>query len=184
MLKELLKHGVKLKNKIMKKYIGIKKVKAELQVKEHVIGYKVIYPDGYESWSPKEVFDHAYIRTKNPLGWLLSSVKLVTLDIRNLFKRNSKDLDYKSIKKRNILLKKIYKITRRTSNKNFTLNIDYNEEFISIFTHSTIDRSSVGFKFLYYLNKPLKDLKETCDLFELEARKKANEIEETMKNMH
>ena len=23
-------------------------------------GYKVIYPDGYVSWSPKEVFEHAY----------------------------------------------------------------------------------------------------------------------------
>ena len=23
-------------------------------------GYKVRYPDGYESWSPKEVFDEAY----------------------------------------------------------------------------------------------------------------------------
>lgn len=23
-------------------------------------GYKVIYPDGYVSWSPKEIFDNAY----------------------------------------------------------------------------------------------------------------------------
>lgn len=30
-------------------------------------GYKVVYPDGYESWSPKEVFEEAYLRVKtNP----------------------------------------------------------------------------------------------------------------------
>ena len=23
-------------------------------------GYKVVYPDGYESWSPKDVFEEAY----------------------------------------------------------------------------------------------------------------------------
>lgn len=26
-------------------------------------GYKVVYPDGYESWSPKEVFEAAYRKT-------------------------------------------------------------------------------------------------------------------------
>ena len=26
-------------------------------------GYRVIYPDGYESWSPKEVFEEAYRKT-------------------------------------------------------------------------------------------------------------------------
>lgn len=25
-------------------------------------GYKVIYQDGYESWSPKDVFEAAYLR--------------------------------------------------------------------------------------------------------------------------
>lgn len=30
-------------------------------------GYKVVYPDGYESWSPKEVFEKAYLKvTPNP----------------------------------------------------------------------------------------------------------------------
>lgn len=24
------------------------------------VGYSVVYPDGYESWSPKEVFEAAY----------------------------------------------------------------------------------------------------------------------------
>lgn len=28
-------------------------------------GYKVIYPDGYESWSPKEVFEVAYREVTN-----------------------------------------------------------------------------------------------------------------------
>lgn len=26
-------------------------------------GYKVVYPDGYESWSPKDVFEEAYRKT-------------------------------------------------------------------------------------------------------------------------
>ena len=33
-------------------------------------GYKVVYPDGYESWSPKEVFESAY--------------RLVTVDERRM----------------------------------------------------------------------------------------------------
>lgn len=27
---------------------------------EDCLGYKVIYPDGYESWSPRSVFENAY----------------------------------------------------------------------------------------------------------------------------
>lgn len=27
------------------------------------MGYKVVYPDGYESWSPQDVFDRAYRQT-------------------------------------------------------------------------------------------------------------------------
>jgi len=52
----------------MEKYIGTKIVSAEPQTikfidgvehaEEH--GYKVVYKDGYESWSPKEVFEEAY----------------------------------------------------------------------------------------------------------------------------
>lgn len=58
----------------MEKYLGIKVVEAEPmrleefeedirimdydgEVKE---GYKVVYPDGYISWSPKDVFEKAY----------------------------------------------------------------------------------------------------------------------------
>lgn len=59
----------------MKKYIGVKMVEAEPMMKrvnterskndaterfEDVEGYKVVYPDGYVSWSPKEVFEEAY----------------------------------------------------------------------------------------------------------------------------
>ena len=34
-------------------------------------GYKVVYPDGYESWSPKEVFEEAY-RPTNGLNFGLA----------------------------------------------------------------------------------------------------------------
>lgn len=52
----------------MKTYIGTKMIQAEpctawKDAGEHIAGdpgYKVVYPDGYESWSPKEVFDEAY----------------------------------------------------------------------------------------------------------------------------
>lgn len=48
----------------MNKYIGVKLIKAEPQLKDDVEGYKVVYsqPDGseYTSWSPKDVFEEAY----------------------------------------------------------------------------------------------------------------------------
>ena len=60
----------------MDKYIGTKLVEAEPAVRafgqvytterpelrpgEYEDGYKVRYPDGYESWSPKDVFEDAY----------------------------------------------------------------------------------------------------------------------------
>lgn len=57
----------------MKKYIGVKLVQAEPMARKresgHILadtgyedGYKVVYPDGYESWSPKEVFEKAYLQ--------------------------------------------------------------------------------------------------------------------------
>lgn len=60
----------------MNKYIGFKLIQAEeMTLKEFnekynkVIpatqgeeGYKVVYPDGYTSWSPKEVFEKAYMQ--------------------------------------------------------------------------------------------------------------------------
>ena len=44
----------------MKNYIGVKIVKAEPQEKDGKSGYKVVYPDGYVSWSPKDAFEKAY----------------------------------------------------------------------------------------------------------------------------
>lgn len=68
----------------MKQYIGTKIIKAEPATKGNAAairmglkvedcpntlagmkedGYRVIYPDGYESWSPKDVFEAAYRET-------------------------------------------------------------------------------------------------------------------------
>ena len=58
----------------MKQFIGTKIIKAELMTRnefaqfkgqeresgEDMAGYKVVYPDGYVSWSPQEVFEEAY----------------------------------------------------------------------------------------------------------------------------
>lgn len=42
-------------------------------------GYKVVYPDGYESWSPKEVFDSCYRIAETPLDRLYQEInELVT----------------------------------------------------------------------------------------------------------
>ena len=46
----------------MQTYLGVKYVKAEPVRKDGREGYKVIYPDGYESWSPKNVFDSSYFQ--------------------------------------------------------------------------------------------------------------------------
>ena len=43
-------------------YIGCKIIEAEAKKKENRDGYVVRYPDGYVSWSPKEVFEAAYRR--------------------------------------------------------------------------------------------------------------------------
>ena len=45
----------------MTTYIGIKKIEAEPQTRVGTPGYRVRYEDGYESWSPKEAFEKAYI---------------------------------------------------------------------------------------------------------------------------
>lgn len=62
----------------MKKYVGVKLVEAEPMTRgeffnsqgkdssfldaPHQEGYMVVYPDGYKSWSPKEVFENAYFQ--------------------------------------------------------------------------------------------------------------------------
>jgi hypothetical protein len=58
----------------MEKYIGLKLIQAtpkKRKVEDHdevhfEDGYKVVYEDGYESWSPKEVFEKAYHTYQNP----------------------------------------------------------------------------------------------------------------------
>ena len=44
----------------MRTYIGTKVVAAAPQEKDGKEGYAVFYPDGYTSWSPKDVFEEAY----------------------------------------------------------------------------------------------------------------------------
>lgn len=45
-------------------YVGTKIVEGARQDKDGSDGYAVRYPDGYLSWSPKDVFEQAYL----PLG--------------------------------------------------------------------------------------------------------------------
>lgn len=44
----------------MQTFIGTKVVQAETEERDGVLGYKVVYPDGYVSWSPPEAFEEAY----------------------------------------------------------------------------------------------------------------------------
>lgn len=44
----------------MRRYIGTKIVCAEPEEKNGRPGFKVVYDDGYKSWSPAEVFKRAY----------------------------------------------------------------------------------------------------------------------------
>ncbi len=46
--------------RMAKAYIGAKIIQAEPEKRDGKDGYKVIYPDGYESWSPKATFEEAY----------------------------------------------------------------------------------------------------------------------------
>ena len=41
-------------------YLGVKRVEAYPEDRDGKPGYAVIYPDGYKSWSPKDVFEAAY----------------------------------------------------------------------------------------------------------------------------
>ncbi len=50
----------------MKQYIGTKVISAEPKTNPKGLdGYKVVYEDGYESWSPKDVFEKAYKESGN-----------------------------------------------------------------------------------------------------------------------
>ncbi len=43
-----------------KAYLGAKIILAKPATKDDLVGYEVVYPDGYVSWSPKGVFEEAY----------------------------------------------------------------------------------------------------------------------------
>lgn len=43
-----------------KLYVGAKFIRAVPQAHGEHAGYRVIYPDGYESWSPKKTLEAAY----------------------------------------------------------------------------------------------------------------------------
>lgn len=60
----------------MQQYVGTKVVMAEPDRRSGKPGYKVVYQDGYESWSPQEVFEESYRRTDNmSFGLALESMK-------------------------------------------------------------------------------------------------------------
>lgn len=44
----------------MRAYIGTKIVQAEPEEKDGQPGYKVVYEDDYESWSPQDIFERCY----------------------------------------------------------------------------------------------------------------------------
>ncbi len=47
-------------------YVGVKMIQAEPQMNaKGEEGYRVVYPDGYKSWSPKEQFEKAYLPLKD-----------------------------------------------------------------------------------------------------------------------
>lgn len=62
----------------MQTYIGVKKVNAYPEERNGAAGYHVIYEDGYESWSPKDVFERAYMPIE-------LNDKLAQTDIDNFF---------------------------------------------------------------------------------------------------
>lgn len=78
----------------MKAYIGTKLILAELENKDGAEGYKVIYPDGYVSWSPKDVFENAYREvTDDEVNIVVDSVTddLTSKDIAELVELISED---------------------------------------------------------------------------------------------
>ena len=69
-------------------YVGVKKVVAWESEKNGKPGYTVRYEDGYESWSPKEVFERSYFRVSNIEGNSLSENDITgffdTVDARTM----------------------------------------------------------------------------------------------------
>lgn len=76
----------------MKTYIGVKRIQAGPCERNGVPGYKVVYePDGYESWSPKDVFERAYFQVDG-------HDKLTEGDVERFFDAGAKDYEERPIK--------------------------------------------------------------------------------------
>ena len=61
----------------LKKYLGVKIINATPALKNDEEGYKVVYEDGYISWSPKAVFEKAYRETSGlTFGLAIEALKL------------------------------------------------------------------------------------------------------------
>lgn len=84
----------------MKKYIGVKQIEAEpMNLGDYNIsrgwtipenedpkkdGYRIVYPDEYVSWSPKEIFEEAYKQTTGlTFGLAIEALKLGKLITRS-----------------------------------------------------------------------------------------------------
>ena len=90
----------------MKNYIGVKEVKAikaekhtctKNNCEEGIQGYKVIYEDGYQSWSPKQVFEEAYTevsKDKQLVREKLCEIFEKTNKINNIFVPQRYVLDF------------------------------------------------------------------------------------------
>lgn len=91
----------------MKTYIGIKQIDAkpmnrgdyniyrgwQIPADENPAdeGYLVKYPDGYESWSPKEVFEGAYREKEtNPLA--VTALEMISREYKDRFKAEYEQL--------------------------------------------------------------------------------------------
>ena len=63
----------------MKTYIGTKIVQAAPAkgIMSGNDGYAVVYPDGYKSWSPKDVFEAAYVEMRDVTGLEPHQVRVV-----------------------------------------------------------------------------------------------------------
>ncbi len=114
----------------MEKYLGVKIVHAEPAWKdlEHVFrktkfdeesskkfnwqdGYKVVYEDGYESWSPKEVFENAYKQIKEEYYGAVIHVSLQTgnwnfakriIPEQDIIETKTEDVVYRELKTENL----------------------------------------------------------------------------------
>lgn len=74
---------VHLKSEIQINALGIGKSYAQSKAED---GYKVVYEDGYESWSPKDVFEKAYKIAETPVDCMRIEDKELSTRISELMK--------------------------------------------------------------------------------------------------